>query len=83
MKNKTFWSNITLVIENLHDNLNSTCKTLINYSNLKIKCTLLLLLGAFQFSPTIDYIPFILDYGEEYFDNPQLSKCYCNVFIIF
>ncbi len=51
--------------------------------NLKIKHTLLVLLGAFQFSPNIDYIPFILDYDEEYFDDPQLSKCYCNVFIIF
>jgi hypothetical protein len=81
MKNKTFWSNVTLVIENLHDNWNSTCKTLINYSNLKIKHKLLLLLGAFQFSPNIDYI--LLDYDEEYFDDPQLSKCYCNVFIIF
>jgi len=49
MKNKKLWSNITLVI---------VSKTITSYSNLKIKHTLLLQLGASQFSLDIGYILF-------------------------
>ncbi len=48
MKNKKLWSNINLVI---------VSKTITSYSNLKIKHTLLLQLGASQFSLAIGYIP--------------------------